>query len=299
MMATSVKELLAAHGLAPRKFLGQNFMVDSNFAAAIAREARLDEQTLVLEAGPGTGCLTRAMLQACAKAKIVAIEIDRGLAKLLRETFAPEINACRLVLLEGDVLAGKHLVSPQFVEAARRISAEEKRPRRILCANLPYNAATPLLACVALDRQGLALDEALVTIQLELAERMLAGPGVGNYGALSVLLALRAEGKILRRAGGEIFWPRPEVESAVVNLRFKPWDTSGAGSGLRREEAQPFQAFLRKIFSQRRKTLRAVLKPQTLPQLPEKTRAEELGPLELLALFRAIYHPADQTEPAH
>src|SRR5579862_6213861 len=87
-----LKSALEARGLKPRKAFGQNFMLDTNFAVAIARDAAPDERTLILEVGPGTGCLTRAILDAHPAARVLAIELDRGLAALLRETFAAEFE---------------------------------------------------------------------------------------------------------------------------------------------------------------------------------------------------------------
>ena len=266
-------------------------MADANFAAAIARDAKLDASTLAIEAGPGTGLLTRAMLDSHPNARVLAIEIDRGLAELLRETFAADIAAQRFTLLEGDALDGKHRISPALCDEAKRIVAAEARPRVAICANLPYNIATPFLANAALDEQGLGAQFALATIQLELAERMLAGPERSNYGALSVLFALRSTGRIARKAGGEIFWPRPNVESAVIELNFNPWNATIEPNALRRDECAAFQAFLKKVFSQRRKTLRALLKPVAVPAIPgvmPDSRAEALSPETLLAVFRAL-----------
>jgi 16S rRNA (adenine1518-N6/adenine1519-N6)-dimethyltransferase len=282
-----LRSTLASRGLSPRKRFGQNFMVDSNFAAAIARDAQIDNSTLVIEVGPGTGCLTRALLDADPGSRVVAVEIDRGLAALLRETFASEIASQRLTLLEGDVLESKHTISQQVIDAVQSISAAENRPRRVLCSNLPYNIATPLLANAATGEDRLDIESAVVTIQLELAERFFAKPGSAEYSALSLFLALRAEGKILRRVGNEVFWPRPNVDSAVVQLHFKSWERSP----LRREESGEFQSFLQKLFTHRRKTLRAVLKPQALPVMPgveADARAEKLPPDVLLELFRKL-----------
>ena len=281
----ALKAALAEHGLSPRKIFGQNFMLDTNFAAAVAREAGPDARTLILEMGPGTGCLTRALLDAHPQSRILAIEIDRGLAALLRETFSADLAAGRLTLLEGDALESKHLLSVEFVREALALSAHENRPRRVLCANLPYNIATPVLMNLALDEQGLGVELAVATIQLELAQRMFAPAGDDAYGALSVTTALRANGRIVRRVGPEIFWPRPGVDSALVRLEF-----GRSGSGLTAGETQAFQQFLQRLFSQRRKTLRAALKPTPIPDLPgvrPDARAEDLAPLTLLELFRS------------
>ncbi len=287
----SIQTLLESRGLSPRKIFGQNFMADANFAAAIARDAKLDAGTLALEAGPGTGLLTRAMLDSHPAARVLAMEIDRGLSALLRETFAADIAARRLTLIEGDALDGKHRLSPLLCDEARRIVDAEARPRVIVCANLPYNIATPFLANAAVDEQRLGANAALATIQLELAERMLAREDSSNYGALSALLAVRATGRIARRAGAEIFWPRPKVESAVIELQFKPWAATREKDSLMRNEATGFQEFLKKVFSQRRKTLRALLKPSLVPAIPgvlPESRAEALSPELLLAVFRAL-----------
>ena len=227
------------------------------------------------------------MLDSHPAARVLAIEIDRGLAALLRDTFAEEIAGQRLTLIEGDALDGKHRISGKLVDEARRI-ASEGRPRVIFCANLPYNIATPLLANAAMDACSLNVRGALVTIQRELAERMLAGPGDAAYGALSALLALRAQGRILRRVGAEVFWPRPKVDSAVIELRFKAWAADASADSLRRDEAAPFQAFLKKVFAQRRKTLRALLKPARVPEGFADARAEALSGEQLLGLFRAV-----------
>lgn len=282
-----LKESLAARGLAPQKKFGQNFMVDSNFAAAVARDAQPDEKTLLIEVGPGTGCLTRALLDSHPSARVLAVEIDRGLAALLRETFAEPLASGKLTLLEGDALASKHEIAPEFARAITEISEKENRPRRVLCANLPYNAATPLLANFAVDVQNLNIATAIATIQLELAQRFFAQPGESAYSALTVLLALRAEGKIIRKVGGDIFWPKPQVDSAVIRLDYFPWEKSP----LRKDDVAPFQDFLQKLFSQRRKTVRAVLKPAIISeslQLPENARAEDLAPETLLKLFRSL-----------
>ena len=287
----SIQTLLESRGLSPLKIFGQNFMVDANFAAAIARDAKLDDKTLAIEAGPGTGLLTRAMLDSHPGARVLAIEIDRGLAVLLRETFAADIASGRFTLLEGDALDAKHRISPALCAEAQRIVQAESRPRVTICANLPYNIATPFLANALIDEQGLGISSALATIQYELAERMLARQDRSNYGALSALFALRATGRIARKAGGEIFWPRPNVESAVIELNVKPWSNELKPDALSRDESVAFQEFIKKVFAQRRKTLRALLKPVSVPAIPGVTpdsRAEALSPETLLAVFRAL-----------
>ncbi|MCW8129644.1 MAG: hypothetical protein KIS92_04590 [Planctomycetota bacterium] len=288
-----IKASLEARGLKPRKAFGQNFLVDPNFARAVAAAARADERTLAVEVGPGTGVLTRALLESHPRARVLAVEIDRGLAGLLREEFSAEMAAGRLTLIEGDALDGKHGINAGLLAEGLRISRDESRPRRVLCANLPYNAATPLIANLALPlpweppAPPVSFVERIVaTVQLELAERFFGKPGGNDYGPLAALLALRATGSIARKVGGEVFWPRPQVASAVAELDLRPWD----GSDLRADEAAGFQEFLQKLFQQRRKTLRAALKTAGLalaaadPRAAQ--RAEDLPPAALLALYR-------------
>ncbi|MBI3828895.1 MAG: ribosomal RNA small subunit methyltransferase A [Planctomycetes bacterium] len=289
-----LKEALEARGLKPRKAFGQNFLVDPNFAKAVAHAAHADGKTLVLEVGPGTGALTSALLISDPAARVLAVEIDRGLAQLLRDTFAQEIASGRLTLLEGDALSGKHELNAEMLQEMLRISEAEQRPRRVLCANLPYNAATSLIANLTLplessvpDRSAASPVERIVaTVQLELAERFFGTPGSNDFGPLAALLALRGKGSIARKVGAHVFWPRPQVSSAVVELDLIPWERCA----LKPHEAKAFQEFLQKLFQQRRKTLRAAMKTADLLLAPSDERgakrAEDLDPKTLLELFR-------------
>jgi 16S rRNA (adenine1518-N6/adenine1519-N6)-dimethyltransferase len=278
-----LRALLTAHGARPRKALGQNFLVDANFCTAIVRAAAPDERTLILEAGPGTGALTSALLQAHPRARVLAMELDPALVRLLRAEFAGELSAGRLTLLEGDVLAGKRLLEPVLVEEAFRVSRAEGRTRRVLCSNLAYNFATPLLANLAAMEQVL-VEETVATVQWESAQRFLAAPGGMHYGPLAAFLRLRGGGEVLRRVGPEVFWPRPKVHSAVLRLRLPPWEQTAYRTP---REAREFLDFLHLLFGQRRKTLRAILGAAPAGKLAG-ARAEDLAPEVLLELFRRM-----------
>jgi len=297
-----LKAQLDVHGLRPRKSLGQNFLVDTNFATAVAREADADEHTLSMEVGPGTGFLTRALLDAHPNARVLAIELDHGLAALLQDTFAESIATEKLTLLEGDALSGKHELNEEWLAEADRIARDENRTRRVLCANLAYNMATPLIAnllvCNPLPSAGEGrrerertrgegsecriLHRIIATVQLELAERLVGKLGTTDYGPLAVFAALTASCRIIRKVGPEVFWPRPQVKSAVLRIDLLPWKETPLTPG----QAQPFMAFLHQAFGQRRKTLRAALKG-TIPaeHYLARKRAEDVKPEGLLELF--------------
>lgn len=269
---------LEALGFRPKKRWGQNFMRDGNMLAALAREADVAEGDLVLEPGPGVGGLSAALLEL--GAEVLAVEIDRLLAAFLRERFADE---GRFHLIEGDVLKAGRRLSGQVVEALG------KRPFR-LASNLPYSAASAFL--VALAGSGLDWQGGAATVQKEVAERLTAGPGEPDYGAATVLLAARAEVALVRRVPPAVFWPRPKVESAILRLAPRPDPL------VRAEEIAPFAAFLRALFSARRKKLRGALSAAGLEAGPARAALEraDLGaearpgtlcPRELVCLWRS------------
>ena len=285
-----VKRQLSEHGLSPRKNFGQNFLIDPNLAKAIASEAEADEETLVLEVGPGTGCLTRELLDSHPDARVIAVELDHGMAGLLRAEFHAELEERTLTLIEGDVLDGKHGINKEWIGKTIFCSEQEERPRRVLCANLPYNAATPLIANLALDGAGPKPSKPLVekiiaTVQLELAERLFGKPGGNDFGPLAAYLALRGSGKVIRKFGKEVFWPRPQVDSAVFVLELPPWEKSQ----LPAAQAVDFMAFLKEIFQARRKTLRAILKDRIPKNHPlSGMRAEDTDARKLFNLFTEL-----------
>lgn len=317
---TMLRTELESRGLKPRKAFGQNFMVDGNFARAIAAAAAPDERTLILEIGPGAGALTQALFAAHSATRILAIELDRGLASLLRDHFVEPLATGKFTLIEGDVMSDKNRLNDVWWDMAGRISCEENRPRVVVVANLPYNIATPFLMtlCRTDSPNSVTLPqnkdngiespfvgEAVVTVQKEAADRLLSDAGSSAYGLPAVLRKLRADGELLRKVGPEIFRPRPQVESAVIRLRFHPWPqtdrrTPSASDPLNKSEYDEFHDFLAGLFSLRRKTLASALHKLTrcglvaqnpdvaLKRFPDNIRAENLRPQELLTLFRSL-----------
>ncbi|MCP2168745.1 16S rRNA (adenine1518-N6/adenine1519-N6)-dimethyltransferase [Goodfellowiella coeruleoviolacea] len=222
----------------PTKKLGQNFVHDPNTVRRIVASAGLAESDVVLEVGPGLGSLTLALLPACRA--VVAVEIDPVLAARLPRTVgerAPGL-ADRLTVVGAD---------------AMRISAEQLRvagpPPTALVANLPYNVAVPVVLHLLAELPSLA--HGLVMVQAEVADRMAAGPGNKVYGVPSVKAAWFAE---MRRAGTvprSVFWPVPNVDSALVAFTRRP-----APADVDRGAVF---AVVDAAFAQRRKTLRAAL----------------------------------------
>ena len=224
-------ELLRRHGLAPRQRLGQNFVVDPNTVRRIARLAAVGPGDHVVEIGAGLGSLTRALLET--GAEVTAIELDVGLVAVLHET-VPDAT-----IVAGDA---RHVDWTAILRG---------RPA-ILVANLPYHAATSMVADV-LDELPL-VERLLVMVQAEVGERLAAAPGTKAYGAVSVKVAYWAQATIVGRVPPSVFLPRPKVDSVLVAIRRR-------GQPFGPPEVPPDELFalVRAGFAQRRKTLRRSL----------------------------------------
>jgi 16S rRNA (adenine1518-N6/adenine1519-N6)-dimethyltransferase len=231
-----IRALAAKLGVRPTKKLGQNFVHDPNTVRRIVAAAGLSAEDVVLEVGPGLGSLTLGLLEVASH--VHAVELDPVLAAALAETVADQAPEAkdRLTVLAADAL--KTSVT-DFIPAPTA-----------LVANLPYNVAVPvvlhLLATLPSLRHG------LVMVQLEVAERLTAGPGSKIYGVPSVKLAWYAESRLAGRVPPAVFWPVPNVDSGLVafTLRDEP------PAAVPREEVF---AVVDAAFAQRRKTLRAAL----------------------------------------
>ena len=289
-----IKLLLAARGLAPRKSLGQNFLIDHNLIRKLVDAAGVGPGSLVLEVGPGTGALTGELLdRGC---RVIACELDRGLAELLRERFsAPPDLANRFTLIEADCLGPARRLAPEIIEALTTPSPSSNPKSAIqnpkspfsLIANLPYNAATPLMLALLMDHpecRGL-----FVTIQREVADRILAKPGTKDYGTLGIVSQALATPARIANLPAECFWPRPDVASTMLSL-------------IRREEPatsdpRALAEFCQRLFSARRKQLGGTLKgdPGLAAGWPEgilpTMRAEELTVAQIVRLSQAVQPP--------
>ena len=262
-------DLLARHGLAPRRSLGQNFVVDANTVRRIARLAAVGPGDHVLEIGPGLGALTEAL--AATGAAVTAVEVDTGLVAVLED----RLTGSGVRIVEADA---RRADWPALLAEA---------DRWVLVANLPYNIATPLVADLLDDVP--AVGRMLVMVQREVAQRLAAPPGDPAYGAVSVKVAYWARAEIVGRVPATVFLPRPNVESALVSIVRRPEPAVGADV-----ERDALFALVRAGFGQRRKMLRRSLAGRVSPGafatagIRPEARAEELGVEDWGRLTRAV-----------
>lgn len=252
----------------PRQSLGQNFLHDPNTARKIVDAVEAPADAHVVEIGPGEGALTGLLLERYAA--FTAIEIDDRAVEVLREAF-PALD-----VRSADIL------DVSWEELAR-----EKGDPLYVVGNLPYNISSQILFDV-LDARSV-VRQAVVTMQLEVAERLVAEPRTKAYGILSVLVRTFAEPELLFRVSPNVFYPRPDVRSAVVRLRLRSDDRHLDGV-----DPEFLREVVRTAFNQRRKTLRNSLGRWTrgrgieLEDDLEKRRAEELTPAEFVSLARYL-----------
>src|SRR6516164_8757364 len=207
-----LRELFAERGLRPKNKLGQNFLIDLNLLDVILRGAELTRDDLAVEVGAGTGSLTS--LLADHAGAVFSIEIDPNFYELASETVA---GRERVRLVNLDILKNKNHLNPGVLEQLREWQGRCHCVRLKLVANLPYAVATPVITNFLLS--NLPFERMVVTVQWEIAERLIARPESKDYGALTVLVQSLADVELVRRLGRGVFFPRPKVESAIVLIR--------------------------------------------------------------------------------
>ncbi|MDO5689583.1 MAG: 16S rRNA (adenine(1518)-N(6)/adenine(1519)-N(6))-dimethyltransferase RsmA [Tissierellia bacterium] len=230
-MPAYLSRVLEKHGFTFSKALGQNFLIDGNVLRRIADGADLSKEDFVLEIGPGVGTLTEEL--AIRSEKVVAVELDRRLIPILKETLAAYDN---VEVIHQDAM------ETDFQEL---IESKGNGLRPKLVANLPYNVGTVLVAKLLEER--LPLTSMTVLLQNEVADRMVAEPGTKDYGSLSVLIAYYTKGKKLFKVPRTVFRPKPNVDSAVVHLVRK--------THLPEIDEDLLFRLVRAGFNQRRKTI--------------------------------------------
>ena len=241
-----IQQLLASAGVQPNKRLGQNFLIDLNLMSKLISAANIGNSDIVLEVGCGTGSLTEALADYAGT--VVAVEFDKSLARIAEKQLEDKNN---VQIINTDILETKNTISAAVVNAVA--SAREKYIGRfLLVANLPYNAASPVMLNLVAGRT--TADAMYVTVQKEVADRMTAQPYSGDYGILSIFLAATGEVKTIKVLKPTVFWPKPKVDSAMVSF------VRSKEKAARINNIQLFSKVTKLFMGHRRKMLKACTK---------------------------------------
>lgn len=275
-------------GIHPKTRHGQNFLIDLNLLRLLVDAAQLGPDDVVLEVGTGTGSLTVQM--APLVARVVSVEIDHQMHQLASESV---IDCDNVRLMRLDALKNKNHLRAELLDAVREELAVDPRRRLKLVSNLPFNVATPVISNLLLT--DIVPHSMTVTIQKELADRMMAVPSTKDYSALSIWIQSQCQVELVRLLPPTAFWPRPKVTSAIIHLRYDPQLRS------RIADLRFFHDFTRAMFFHRRKFLRSQLlaaaqeldKPQVDQiladlGLSESLRSEQLDVGTMLRLSDAV-----------
>jgi 16S rRNA (adenine1518-N6/adenine1519-N6)-dimethyltransferase len=287
--ATFLKRRFEEAGLRPDTRKGQNFLIDLNLLEILVEEAQLGPNDVVLEVGTGLGALTSRM--APRVAAVVTVEVDSHLQLLAAEELAVFDN---VTMLCEDALRNKNNLQPLVLATVREKLAEVPGGQFKLVANLPYSIATPVIS--NLLSTEITPVSMTVTIQKELADRIVARPSTKDYSALSIWVQSQCDARILRVMPPEAFWPRPKVTSAIVHI------VPNRDKKSRIPDVHFFHGFVRSLFFHRRKFLRSVLRSACKGRLEKpdidalmsqlgltaESRAEELDIETILRLSAAV-----------
>ncbi|MDE6868054.1 MAG: 16S rRNA (adenine(1518)-N(6)/adenine(1519)-N(6))-dimethyltransferase RsmA [Clostridia bacterium] len=272
-METDIKTVLAECGFSFKKQLGQNFITDKNLLSSIVALSGAKEGDTVVEIGCGAGTLTRALAQKVKR--VISFEVDKSLAPVLERT------------LSG--LENVEVVFRDFLKVDLD-GFEKELSEYVVVANLPYYVTTPLI--MKLIESSEKCKGLCVMVQEEVAERLCAEAGTAEYGAITAMVALRAECSIVKRVPRTLFTPRPNVDSAVVKFTF--------GKGIEAADAALYKKVVHAAFGSRRKTLennlvnsfglsrRQAQEILTKCGIDLKARGETLNPLQFASLSDVI-----------
>ncbi len=258
------KEILNKYRFVFQKKYGQNFLIDTHVLDKIIKAAGVTKDDMVLEVGPGIGTLTQYLCEAARE--VIAVEIDKALIPILKDTLAPYDN---ITVLNEDILK---------VDINKLVQEKNNGKPIKIVANLPYYITTPII--MGLFEAHVPVDNITVMVQKEVAERMQSGPGSKDYGALSLAVQYYADPYIAANVPPNCFMPRPKVGSAVIRL--------GLHTDIPvkvKDEKLMFQ-LIRASFNQRRKTLVNGLNNGTELDLSKETIAEAIGELKVSPTVR-------------
>ena len=281
---TSPKNILKAWNIKAKKSLGQNFLSDPNIAVKIVKLAKIRPHDTVIEVGAGLGALTIPLAEAAKH--VIAVEKDRQLMNLLKTELRLN-HVTNVTPLEQNILT---------LNFSRYVTREH--PKILVIGNLPYNISSQILIHLITHRD--VIDRAVLMFQKELAARLTAAPGVKAYGRLTVMLRYCAFINSLTSADSNLFFPRPRVDSEVIELTFHD------DYRLPPEDETFFYRVIRTAFGQRRKTLKNALAGRALSITPSaaaralkdagidpQRRAETLSVTEFIALSGALSDQQD------
>lgn len=265
-----IRDVLKKHGFTFKKSLGQNFLTDENLLDSIAEAAGIGKSDTVVEIGCGAGTLTRALSKRAGR--VYAYEIDRDLRPVLAETLA----GC-----ENTEVIFRDFSKENLGELYREIG------EYTVVANLPYYVTTPIVT--RLLEEGAGVRGVCVMVQQEVAERFAAKEDTPEYGAITAAIALRGTAKIVKKVGRNMFYPAPNVDSAVVKIDFTENALPVKDKGMYRKTVRcaflnrrkTLENNLMKSFSLSRETAAEIL---NRAGVEEKARGETLSPKRLAAL---------------
>ncbi len=242
-----LRGLMENFRLEPKSKLGQNFLIDLNLVDLIVRAGDVTSTDSILEVGTGTGSLTNKLADwaAC----VFTVEIDKSFHRMAQTFIGERLN---VVSHLGDALERKNELNPEVLAGWAELTKKFQAKRLKLIANLPYAVATPIISNLLLLPE-LPIERMVVMVQWEIAERLRATVGTKDYNALSVLVQSVADVETIRKVAPTNFFPRPQVDSAIVLIRPNPEKRARIGDVVR------FRVFLRDLYTHRRKNLRAGL----------------------------------------
>lgn len=257
---TATREIINKYSFAFQKKFGQNFLIDSNILENIVSAAKITKDDFVLEIGPGIGTMTQYLCEAAGQ--VVAVEIDKMLIPILKDTLSEYDNV--------------EVINQDVLKVDIKTLAEEKnagKPIKVV-ANLPYYITTPII--MGLFESGVPIESITIMVQKEVADRMQTGPGSKDYGALSLAVQYYSKAKVMLNVSAACFMPRPNVDSTVIKLTRHKEPTVEV-----KDEKLMFK-IIRASFNQRRKTLVNGLKNS-----PELSFSKE----DILEVIKAIGKP--------
>ena len=241
-----IERLLAGAGTQPKHRLGQNFLIDLNLMRLLIEAANLNKRDVVLEVGTGTGSFSQGIAEQCGH--LVTVEFDTALFNIARTQFEKFSNITQFNM---DILENKNTLQKEVLDAFKA-AQNQLGGRLMLVANLPYNVGSSVMA--NLISGPVVADGMYVTIQKEVADRMAASPCNADYGTLSILMGATGTVHVLKKLPASVFWPRPQVESAMVSFQRDPKKVQEI------HDMQTFREVINLFMGHRRKMVKACIK---------------------------------------